>query len=305
MNNTIPALHQAKMEELLTGNPLVSAEVGDAENNELTGGGTVDSLFGNGGADVLKGGAGNDLLVGGSETEREDYREDGENGQEWTVWVYGETFIDDEGDRLYGQEGDDILVGGPGSDYLEGGAGNDYLIGDALVFPRQTAVPNVFSYNPSHVEGEGADILLGGAGNDYLNGGGGFDIMNGGAGDDTLVGNGNYEVMIGGPGADVFDFESMGYGEAKIMDFEVGIDKIRLEASSQYGFFNPLINLHQLAELADLEWNWEWFASEDEGGVVIQLDNQVTVNLAGVNMEELNDLDLVSYPGYDGSFFIA
>ena len=59
------------------------------------------------------------------------------------------------------------------------------------------------------------DMLLGGAGTDQLRGGGGDDLM---------IGNGGDDRMWGGDGADTFVFGAGGQG--RVMDFELGEDKI-------------------------------------------------------------------------------
>lgn len=301
MNNTIAPLNQAKLEQLLDG-LRHNAPQGDARDNSLAGDASINQLFGNDGHDTIRGRSGNDFLVGGNEHEREDMRHEFDDGVEWLTWVYGDE-PQSGNDRIYGEDGNDVLVGGVGHDLLDGGPGDDYLIGDNLVITISTGAP---LYTPaSHVEGDGHDVLIGGDGEDYLHGGGGANILNGGEGDDTLVAGGYRDVMIGGEGNDVFDFESVGSNDAKIMDFEIGTDKIRLEASSQWGYFNPHIHLQRLVEYANLEWDWSWMASETEDGVVINLSDGVNAELVGLDMDDLTGMELVSYPGYDGSYFIA
>src|SRR5829696_1547088 len=66
----------------------------------------------------------------------------GTNGRDTLVG----TFDKNNGDFLYGRDGDDELHGRFGPDYLDGGNGNDKLWGDA-----------------------GNDMLVGGKGNDQFN----------------------------------------------------------------------------------------------------------------------------------------
>lgn len=75
----------------------------------LTGGGTDDSLAGDGGANVLIGNDGNDSMTG---------------------WAGNDSIYGGNGaDYLGGLGGDDLLSGGAGNDTLQGGAGIDQLTG--------------------------------------------------------------------------------------------------------------------------------------------------------------------------------
>jgi Ca2+-binding RTX toxin-like protein len=121
-------------------------------------------------------------------------------------------------DTLYGYSGNDTLNGGFGNDTLYGGAGNDYLYG-----------------------GPDYDTLYGGAGNDYLYGGANNDTLYGNDGNDYLNGYGAYtgesDTLIGGSGSDTFVLGDRtgvfykGVGEATIIDFSSGVDKIQLSGS--------------------------------------------------------------------------
>ena len=78
------------------------------------------------------------------------------------------------GDRLYGNDGDDVLRGDGNADRLWGGTGND--------------------------------TLLGGSGNDRLYGETGSDQLRGDAGNDTLFArDGERDTLDGGAGTDAFD----------------------------------------------------------------------------------------------------
>lgn len=131
----------------------------------------------------------------------------------------------DGGDDLFvGFEGDDVFVGGSGDDLLIGGAGNDRLIG-----------------------GAGNDVIRGGTGDDYLAGGLGDDTLyglqgnntlNGFIGDDVLVAGSGDNFMVGGEGNDLFVFTDFygGHGEAKVADFTIGDDLIRINSCSVNDF---------------------------------------------------------------------
>jgi serralysin len=78
---------------------------------------------------------------------------------------------------------------------------------------------------------------LGGAGNDSiagnnvansLQGGGGNDTLSGGAGTDVLAGDIGNDTLRGDAGADQFLFNSKNFGRDRILDFDDGIDKLRI-----------------------------------------------------------------------------
>lgn len=126
--------------------------------------------------------------------------------------------------EAFGLGGDDSLRGGSANDLLAGGSGNDSLNG-----------------------GKGGDEMYGDAGNDVLNGKAGQrDDMQGGSGSDTLISAGQGDTLIGGssplPSApelwgdgakDVFKFTFGARGTATIVDFEDGIDRIKLVGLAQ------------------------------------------------------------------------
>ncbi|CRL09481.1 Hemolysin, plasmid [Phaeobacter italicus] len=121
-------------------------------------------------------------------------------------------------DQVRGELGDDRLIGGYGRDTLHGNGGEDILrggVGRDLLFAGVG--------NDDVGGGAGADRLFGGHGSDVLRGGAGADRINGGTGDDT---------MYGGAGADVFVF-NRGDHTDRIVDFEVGVDRIRLNRGAE------------------------------------------------------------------------
>ncbi|MBC6476661.1 MAG: S8 family serine peptidase [Hormoscilla sp. GM7CHS1pb] len=113
-------------------------------------------------------------------------------------------------DKIEAFEGDDTLVGGEGNDSLHGGHGHDSIIGGN---GNDRLIGGI---------GNGKDTLVGGIGNDDLRGGNGNDIIDGGKGNDTLN---------GGNGADILVFRP-GDGRDLIINFELGIDSIRVEEGS-------------------------------------------------------------------------
>ena len=141
-------------------------------------------------------------------------------------------------------------------------------------------------------------ILIGGPGNDYLASKYDFSLLDGGRGDDTLISaGGDYDVLIGGPGRDTFDVS--GYGDyLKIMDFQSGLDRIRVgRFSDADGLFENIVTLYNLVRQANIQWDWEWVATETEAGVSIPLGNDgspgnlmvVGVDLADLAFEIVGD----------------
>ncbi|MBC7001273.1 type I secretion C-terminal target domain-containing protein, partial [Photobacterium sp. BZF1] len=102
----------------------------------------------------------------------------------------------DEGDYLYGLDGEDILTGGDADDYLFGGDGNDVLDGQG-----------------------GSDDLVGGEGDDSLSGGNDDDVLQGGDGDDILTGD---------AGSDLFTWDEDASGTDIITDFTLSEDQLDL-----------------------------------------------------------------------------
>ncbi len=193
-----------------------NARGGDG-NDTITGNTQDNHLVGNDGNDTLTGLEGDDRLVGGSGN-----------------------------DVLLGGSGDDHLIGGGGDDVLNGGVGGDWAIFDDFVlapvtvdlgktaqktgaggFDTLLSIESVEGTRYADtLKGSGyANELVGNAGNDQIWGYGGNDRIVGGAGDDQLW---------GGTGADRYEFAS-GWGDDRIADFEVGIDKLDLRALADAG----------------------------------------------------------------------
>jgi RTX calcium-binding nonapeptide repeat (4 copies) len=179
--------------------------------------------------------------------------------------------------RLQGGTGDDIFFAdSAGADAFVGGAGEDSVqyavITKAIELDFITgihagaAAGDTFSsierFYGSNVKadkmtaGAGAMQFFGFGGNDFLRGGDGDDRLVGGAGADTLKGNGGADVIqgsggndtiFGGAGADAFTYVETtgagGFGADTIMDFEDGVDKIRISVFVATGLLDigPLI----------------------------------------------------------------
>lgn len=139
-------------------------------------------------------------------------RQVGGRGDDLIVGGFGSDRLIGRGgdDVIFGLFGDDRLRGGGGGDRLNGGRGDDVLKG-----------------------GRGDDRLRGGRGDDVLEGGRGDDVLKGGRGDDVLAGGSGDDILNGGPGADrlLFDPSSPSEGDDLIKGFELGLDKIVLNAA--------------------------------------------------------------------------
>lgn len=166
--------------------------------------------------------------------------------------------FDGGNDIFIGFDGSDTFVGGGGEDLVIGGAGNDRVIG-----------------------GAGDDILFSGTGNDYLAGGSGNDTLvglfgnnklNGGVGDDMLIAGVGNNVLVGAEGSDKFIFTDKfgGHGTGKILDFEIGLDIIRINSDS-------------VTSYADLS-----FTYDAKGNAVFTDGAELTVKLLGVTQEDIN-----------------
>ncbi|MCX7932907.1 MAG: calcium-binding protein, partial [Rhodovarius sp.] len=166
----------------------------------------------------------------------------------------------DRGDRLEGGPGDDTLRGGLGADTMMGGPGHDHYIVNHLddmviELPGEgydTAWVTVDGWvMPPHLEvaylsGE-ATRLIGSSGGEnlvanpmrgsLLDGGRGHDTLWGSAFSDTLRGGPGDDVLYGFGGADLFVFDTPGWGRDRISDFrpEEG-DRLDLRGSGVPGF---------------------------------------------------------------------
>lgn len=142
-------------------------------NDRVMGGKGDDQINGGDGSDILEGGNGDDVIFGASQpisTYSPYFALDGVDDFSGAFTV----LAPDDGDQMYGGNGNDTMTGGSGDDFMAGGNDDDLLYG-----------------------GGGDDEMRGGHGDDILFGGDGDDILRGGHGDDQ---------MSGGGGADTFAF---------------------------------------------------------------------------------------------------
>jgi Ca2+-binding RTX toxin-like protein len=201
---------------------------GSTDDRDLTGNDHTFEIYGNDGKNVLTGGALSDLLVG--------------------------------------YAGDDTLNGGGGNDRLEGGLGADYMSG------RQDDDTYIVDNSSDYVHensgtNEGNDIIYTSV--DYrlitsgnietlaaantaattamrLYGNNSSNTIVGTAGDNLIdSGEGGTDSLTGNGGADTFNFRNVGImggvdiaialGVANVTDFQLGVDKLRLDTTKFTG----------------------------------------------------------------------
>lgn len=289
--------------DVLSGGSGADMLFGGAEDDVLIGGAGNDVLHGGAGADVLIGGAGRDKAVyqgssAGVDVNLATGRASGGDAEGDILGgiedidgsSHADTLTGDAGDnRLSGQAGDDVLDGGGGNDNLQGGGGSDLLYGgdgndtlnggggaDLLEGGAGNDKLKGGGGNDTLDGGDGRDNLAGGNGNDLLLGAGGNDRLNGGKGHDTLDGGQGNDTLIGGAGRDVFVFTD-GFGNDVVKDFQSGTDQIDLSGLS---------SLNSLADVLDR-------AITFRGDTVIQIDQDTSILLEGVNRNALGDDDFL------------
>jgi serralysin len=189
-----------------TGNGAGNILQGNDANNELDGLGGRDLLDGGRGYDLMRGGPGDDTYVVDSLGDGIiEYRGEGRDTVLSAVdWVLGD-------------DTEDLVLTTPGGIGGMAGTGND--LANSIT---GNWVNNVLD------GGIGADTLIGGEANDTLTGG---------RGDDRLVGGNELDSLTGGPGSDSFVYDPFPlagfYGHRDtITDFQLGVDKILLDAQS-------------------------------------------------------------------------
>jgi VCBS repeat-containing protein len=226
--------------DTLTGEGGADTLFGGEGNDQIDGGTAADTLHGDGGNDTIFGGAGVfvDKIFGGA---GDDTLDGGEGNDEISGDDGLDTLIGGEGgDTLNGGAGNDILNGGNGNDTLNGGADNDELNGgvgeDTLRGDAGNDVLNGGDNNDTLDGGDGSDTLNGGEGDDTINLNDGADTVDAGNGNDTInVGGG--DTVTGGAGADRFNLNFVNStpkfaSQARIVDFQQGVDSIALPGSS-------------------------------------------------------------------------
>ncbi|MCP8941044.1 M10 family metallopeptidase C-terminal domain-containing protein [Alsobacter sp. SYSU M60028] len=217
---------------------------GRGGNDTLLGFAGNDSLSGEAGDDSIVGGAGADLIDGGDGFDTTSYLESGigivvnlvdptkNTGiatgdqivsiEQFHLTIQNDVFVGlDTAERVLAYHGNDLVYANGGNDTVLGGGQQDTLFGgggdDSMDGELGDDVLDGGDGNDRLVGNDGIDSLIGGAGADSLFGGIGNDRLNGGAGDDLLG---------GGLGKDVFEFQALGWGDDRILDFEDKTDRI-------------------------------------------------------------------------------
>ncbi|MBF9235025.1 calcium-binding protein [Microvirga alba] len=250
----------------LTGKDFDDDFIGTNFADSLSGKEGNDRLRGAGGNDTLVGGKGADILDGGDGSDTASYADaDAEvvanlvSPAANSGDAAGDTYISIE--NLIGSKLGDKLTGNNGENVIDGGDGNDTLVG-----------------------GGGNDSLLGGKGNDSLDGGTGVDTLIGGAGNDTYLvddAKDKVEEAVGG-GIDVV-IASVSYAldanaEVEELRAVAGAAKINLTGN---GIANKLVGNN-----ADNVLDGGGGADYMEGGVgndtyVVDDEGDVVVEAAG------------------------
>ena len=92
--------------------------------------------------------------------------------------------------------------------------------------------------------------------------------------------------MKGGSGDDVFDITE-GLGDVKILDFNVGNNKIKLPPLDSFAVLYEMITSEIERGVTSVEWDWELVATDTADGVTIPLDNGTLYLAGGVNFADL------------------
>ena len=213
--------YAADGEGLIAGTGRGDTLAGSSQADVLVGWQGGDTLTGGGGDDRLIGGAGADRLDGGSGADTADYRFSGEGvavdleaGEGRGGSAAGDVLEDienvagsEQGDRLAGDDADNVLHGRGGADHLDGRGGDDRLAGhdgnDTLAGAGGDDRLAGGAGNDRALGGEGDDVVMGNRGSDQLDGGAGDDLVLGGEGADLLAGAAGRDRVEGGSGDDI------------------------------------------------------------------------------------------------------
>lgn len=130
---------------------------------------------------TVDGGRGDDFIMGGTNDDQ--------------------LFGDSGDDMFFARGGDDLIKTGMGTDYASGGAGDDRIEGlgtegDKLFGNRGNDFIRGSSGNDALYGGSGHDQIFGGLDRDYINGGRGNDGLFGGSGSDTLAGGSGHDRFL-------------------------------------------------------------------------------------------------------------
>ena len=212
---------------------------------------------------------------------------------------WGDDFIDGRGgnDLIRGGAGDDVLYGSDGGDKLLGGDGADNLHGgsgyfDGFVKFNGNVVDFASVIDPlllalfgdagflvgGQITGVTTDTKADGTNqNDVLDGGAGDDFLNGAEGNDYLEGGTGNDVLTGGLDFDTFVFAGE-FGHDIITDFDIEKDQIEIHS------FDNTVTTENLLEK---------HAQEQEGNVVIELDDYRSIIVKDITLTELEEANVM------------
>ncbi len=253
---------------LVTGVTRVGGSGGDtfsgtSRNDSLSGEGGEDRLLGGSGADTLTGGEGRDTLFGGSGADRLDggAGNDAMRGREGDDVMTTGSGVDrvligrgDGADRVtdFAFGTDRVQLVSVAASEVTAAVGTGGLVltlpdgttltleGVGAATARQLGISGTFKSGPPAPGGQtvtggaGDDALRGGTGADTVTGGAGSDDLHGLEGSDLLRGGRDHDGLTGGAGADTFAF-ARGDGPDWVVDFQVGVDRLRLEGIASGG----------------------------------------------------------------------
>ncbi|WP_146344644.1 calcium-binding protein [Phaeobacter marinintestinus] len=232
----------APLREIVYGTESVDIIDGSySDINGLSVADTGQTLLGQGGNDIIYDGAGDDLVFGGS--------------------------------------GNDVFFAGDGQDAYFGGSGRDTvnyttsLVGltiDMVDSSNSTGIATGDSYTDiKFVHGSDfADTIIGGEGVTNLNGEGGDDVITDAAGT---------QRMFGGAGSDVFRFIDGDNTQDRVMDFEVGVDKLDLSLWGVTSLTEPGLTL---TEQVDSNGIPQGFLKLSYNGNEVRIDGLVQADVA-------------------------
>ena len=181
---------------------------------------------------------------------------------------------------------DDFVIGGPGELLSSGGQEDAYVVFgqdfNGIVNDSGTDADDIINGS------EEDDILIGALGNDTIYGNGGNDVLKGAYDDDILVGGEGFDTLIGGKGNDTFVFESLGFQQDTIVDFQSGEDVVEM---SGFGItFDDLdTNGDGILDGTDANISTSAFFG---GSLTIMLDS-FYVMLTFQNVQSLSESDMV------------
>lgn len=271
--------------------------IGNEAPNRLEGGAGDDVLSGGMASDTLIGGAGNDVIWAGAGDDSADLMQGGDGDDVIGGGAGGDTLDGGTGaDKLWAGAGDDDISAGAGDDVIGGGTGSDVIHaggGSDTVFAGKTGDDTIQGGGGADIifassgdddvsAGEGADLVYGGDGQDRLDGQEGDDSVYGGQGDDTITAGAGDDFLIGGAGADHFYFND-NVGNNRVLDFSLAEDTLHLGGNSNFenGTRADVIAASTEATLEGL------------GGVLIDLGGGNSVFLLGLELSDLNSINLM------------